>query len=1276
MWALGDRVDGRFELLRRTAIGGTATVFRALDHATGAEVALKLLRATTSADHTRAEREARWLAATHDPHVVAFVAAGPLGPDQRFLAMEWIAGETLAERFARQELQPREAVDVAIAIARGLEALHALGAVHRDVKPSNVMLPSGALDAAKLLDFGIARSEPEVVTATGALVGTPGYMAPEQIRGEPVSPATDVFALGCVLYRCLAGRAPFSGGPTASALTRTLHGLAVPLDELRPDLEPTLLALVARAMHVAPSDRFADARTMRTTLEAIDRERLGGAARGLGLSERALASRVVVRDVTHVARDPDATEAADDDALRELGVLARAWGGVASRRADGALEARIEGLDASELVAAAARLAHEVIARWPEARVSLATGVAIRDEEESPTAERTTDTSEPRARVRLDATSARLLDERFAITRVDHALLLGPEHTTTTVVTPRGPFEGRARELLLLDGVLARHDDGTASAAVLLGPTGVGKTRLLREALVRRLPTRVLHARADALARRAPFGVAADLARALLGLGLESSAELRRERVDDWVSRRAPAEHSLRVLLGHLVGAAPTHEASERNVVDSALPSDPMDSRNRAPSRASSSSPRTIPLRLASDDPARFADAQRDAFVALLEGETRDAPLWLVIDDLQWADAASTRALHDALHRLSERPLGVLVAGRPEARALLEPPWPNAIQITLHELPERAASELVRRLWPEATDAQRARIVAHAGGNPLFLHELVDAARRGDEGLPTSVLAIAQARLLRLAPDARRVARGLSILAAESSLDALAAMLAVPPSALDAPLDALEQAGVVQRRGFGDDARVAFAGPVLQEAAYAMLDDADRRAGHRVAAEWHAARPDTPALRLAEHWLRAEEAEPALEACVRAASDALRAADWDAPLELLARARALGVEPERLVPLELVAHEALAWRGDHAELVALSERLLEVVPRGGEAWSRVAAGLLTSGGPSLGMGRALELLRAIASTPLPRPPTLAHVRAHAWASMVCFRAGGTDIASVLLDQLLATREDLGDDPAQVGWVELAALYRPRFVERDAAAALRHVEAAALAFERSGDRFGLGLALAEMGYELLALGRPDAALARLVDAWRVADEARSRTVLAYTAAVTALALARVGRADEAAGAAERAIELADATHGMVARIYARHVAAMVALDADRATDAARWVEVARAIGEAPLPHRPWIDATDARARLALGDLDAAVRIATRAAQSLDAAHVPDLAELWILGAHALALRAASHPDAEHALGALRTRVAARLAELPEALAASYRTRPELRPFELA
>lgn len=1256
MLGLGDRVDGRFELLRRTAVGGTATVFRALDHATGSEVALKILRAATSADHARAEREARWLAATHDPHVVAFVAAGALGPDQRYLAMEWIAGETLAERFTRQELQPREALDVAIAIARGLEALHVLGAVHRDVKPSNVMLPAGALDAAKLLDFGIARSEREVVTATGALVGTPGYMAPEQIRGEPVTPATDVFALGCLLYRCLAGRAPFSGGPSASALTRTLHGLAVPLDELRPDLDATLVALVARAMHVTPSERFADARVLRTALEAIDRDRLGGSARGLGLSERALASRVLVRSLTLVAPlDPDATQAADDEALRELGALARTWGGVASRRSDGALEARIEGLDASELVAAAARLAHEVVARWPEARVRLSTGVAVHDEPEASQAdELATDTSGVRARVRLDATSARLLDERFAITRVDHTLLLGPEHTTTTVVTPRGPFEGRARELMLLDGVLARHEDGTASAAVILGPAGVGKTRLLREALVRSVPPRVLHARADALARRAPFGVAADLARALLGLGLESAAELRRQRVDDWVGRRAPAELSLRVHLGHLVGAAPTHDASARDLV---------------------ASPRTTPLQFANDDPARFADAQRDAFVALLEGETRDGPLWLVIDDLQWADAASMRALHDALHRLAERPLGVLAAGRPEARTLLEPPWPNAIQITLHELPERAASELVRRLWPEATETQHARIVAHAGGNPLFLHELVDAARRGDEGLPTSVLAIAQARLLRLAPDARRVARGLSILATDSPVEALERVLAASPGALDAPLDVLEHAGVVQRRGFGDDARVAFSGPVLQEAAYAMLDDDDRRAGHRVAAEWHAARPDTPALRLAEHWLRAEEAEPALDACVRAASDALRAADWDAPVELLARARALGVEPARLVPLELVVHEALAWRGDHAELVALSEHLLEVVPRGGEAWSRVAAGLLTSGGPSLGMGRALELLRAIASTPLPHPPTLAHVRAHAWASMVCFRAGGTDIACVLLDQLLATREDLGDDPARLGWLELAALYRPRFVERDAAAALRHVEAAALAFERSGERFGLAIALAEIGYELLALGRPDAALARLVDAWRVAADARSRTVLAYAAAVTTLALARVGRTDEAAGAAERAVELADATQGLVARIYARHLAAMSALEAGRADAAASWMDAARALGEAPLPHRPWMDATEARARLALGELDTAVRLATHAARNLDAAHVPDLAELWILGAHALALREAEHPDADHALATLRDRVATRLAELPEALAASYRTRSELRPFDL-
>ena len=1247
MWAAGDRVDGRFELLRRTAVGGTATVFRALDHRTGRDVALKILRVDTSADHARADREARWLAALDHPHVVAFVAAGSLGADLRFLAMEWIAGETLGERLARDETTPREAVELAIAIARALEAMHALGVVHRDVKPSNVMLPSGSIEAAKLLDLGIARGEGargegDGVTATGALVGTPGYMSPEQIRGEPVSAATDVFSLGCVLYRCLAGRAPFAGGPSATALTRTLHALAVPLGELRPELDRALVDLVARAMRVEPAERFADGCAMREALEALDRDRLGethGGHHGVSLSERTFASRVHVRGIAPPVAplDPDTTRVADDEALRELGAIARVWGGVSARRSDGTLEARVEGTDASELVAAAARIAHDVITRWPDARVALTTGVAERDE---------TIAESDVPGIRLDPTSARLLDERFSITRTGRALFLGAELTTPTSSrgTPIGPFEGRARELSLLEGVLARHEDGTASAAVVLGPAGIGKTRLLREALARFPEVRVLHARADALSRGAPFGVVSELARAALGVGPESTPEQRLARVEAWVARRA-AESSLSFHLGRLIDAATPQDGS-----------------------------RAALAAITKDDPARFADALRDAFVALLEGETRDAPLWLVIDDLQWADPASTRAIHEALLRLSERPLGVLAAGRPEARAALDPTWPGAFQLTLQELSERAANQLVRRLWPDASELQVGQIVAHAGGNPLFVHELVEARRRGDEGMPTSVLAVGQTRLLRLAPDARRVARALSILASESPLEALETLLVVRSGALDSALEALERAGVVQRSEYLGLPRVAFASPVLQEAAYAMLDDDDRRAGHRVAAEWYAARPDTPAIRLAEHWLRAGETEPALEALTRAAHDALRAGDWETPTELLARARALDVDPSRLVPLELVAHEALAWRGDHAELVQLSERLLEVVPRGEEAWSRVAAGLLLSGGPSLGMGRALELLRAIASTPLPDAPSLAHVRAHAWASMVCFRAGGADIACVLLDQLVATRPRLGDDPALVGWLELASLYRPRFVERDAAAALRHAEAAALAFERSGDRFGLALVLAEIGYEWLALGQPEVALAQLADAARVATDTRSRTVMAYAATVTSLALARVGRSDEAAATALRAVDLADATQGVIARIYARHLAAMSALEAGHAEDAMRWMDAARAVGEPPLPHRPWMDATEAFARLALGELDAAVSLSTRAASTQDAAHVPDLAELWILSAHAQALRAADLPDAADALTTLHDRAASRAAALPSSLAKTYLARPELRALD--
>src|SRR5688572_4524575 len=125
--------------------------------------------------------------------------------------MEWVEGETLSERLARGPLAPREAVTVIRRVAEAVAQAHARGVVHRDLKPSNLVLPGGEVERVKVLDFGIALSTRELRAATGAVLGTPGYVAPEQARGAAaVDARADVFALGCVLYECLSGRPAFS----------------------------------------------------------------------------------------------------------------------------------------------------------------------------------------------------------------------------------------------------------------------------------------------------------------------------------------------------------------------------------------------------------------------------------------------------------------------------------------------------------------------------------------------------------------------------------------------------------------------------------------------------------------------------------------------------------------------------------------------------------------------------------------------------------------------------------------------------------------------------------------------------------------------------------------------------------------------------------------------------------------------------------------------------------------------------------------------------------
>lgn len=217
---VGDVVDDRFMLEKKAGAGGMGVVFRAFDKASGSPVALK---AVLGSEHEfdRFEREVAALIRIQHPRVVRYIAHGGVGED-RYMAMEWLEGQDLAERLAQTKLDLDATLQLIRGIAEALAALHAADIVHRDIKPSNVFLVNGDVHQVKLLDLGIARTQDVgwTLTATGSLLGTPAYMAPEQARGEIVDARADLFALGCIFYECLVGQSPFAAAHPVAFLAR------------------------------------------------------------------------------------------------------------------------------------------------------------------------------------------------------------------------------------------------------------------------------------------------------------------------------------------------------------------------------------------------------------------------------------------------------------------------------------------------------------------------------------------------------------------------------------------------------------------------------------------------------------------------------------------------------------------------------------------------------------------------------------------------------------------------------------------------------------------------------------------------------------------------------------------------------------------------------------------------------------------------------------------------------------------------------------------------
>ncbi len=286
----------RYRLERRLGVGGMATVQLAFDTRLERYVAVKLLAEHLAEDSSfvsRFRREALAAARLVHPNIVQVFDFGSENSTGRnFIVMEYVDGQSCAEILRdRGPLTPRDAVDILAQACRGLDYAHRNGVVHRDVKPGNLLRNTDGV--VKLADFGIAKAtEQSDITKAGSVLGTAAYLSPEQTRGEPAEPASDLYALGVVAYQLMAGRLPYEAA-SLTDLARLQETAAPPaLDELNRDVPPALAEAVARALARDRAYRYADAPEMEDAL----RDGLRGVSHGGPDTE-----------ATHMLSDTEAT---------------------------------------------------------------------------------------------------------------------------------------------------------------------------------------------------------------------------------------------------------------------------------------------------------------------------------------------------------------------------------------------------------------------------------------------------------------------------------------------------------------------------------------------------------------------------------------------------------------------------------------------------------------------------------------------------------------------------------------------------------------------------------------------------------------------------------------------------------------------------------------------------------------------------------------------------------------------------------------------------------
>ena len=1047
----GNLLADRFVIDRLAGEGGMGAVYRALDRVTGTPVAIKLVTGGES-DLQRFAQEARVLSELAHPTIVRYVAHGATPEGRPFLAMEWLEGEDLAERVARAGLSVAESVTVARRVSEALALAHSRGVIHRDVKPSNVFLVGADPARAKLLDFGIVRVElsPHAPTATpltrtGMVLGTIGYMSPEQALADGTLDArSDVFALGCLLFECLTGQPAFSGAHVVAVLAKVLREEAPRIRQLRADLSEPLDDLVARMLSKDKAGRPADGDALLRELDALGN--VAGGAPDAGVRPSPGLSGGEQRLVTVIlAVIPDPSD--------RVGEIVRRHGGDAARLANGALLVTLgRRASTSEQMVAAAACALELHEAFPLARLALAAGRVqttsggppgpVIDQAAALLAQSTS------SGIRVDDVTTGLLGERFEVQAEGAGhVLLGRKsewEPPRTLLGKPTPCVGRDKELSLLDLTLRECiDESVARAVLVTGPAGQGKSRLRHEFTSKareRGGLTILTARADPVGAGSSFVLVRQLVRQAVGLREGDPAGEQHARLRAHVEGVCKAGDFARVadFLGELLSVPSTDRPSPQ-------------------------------LRSARNDPQLMGVWLARSFGEWLAAECARGPVLVVLEDLHWGDLPSTSYLGEGLRSLANKPLFVLALGRPEVRETFPNMWPGVElqEVSLGRLTPRAAERLVRAALHDGIDGESvARIVERADGNAFYLEELIRRVAEGGDTLPETVLALVQARLERLDGEARRVVRAASIFGEVSWRGAIAFLVGATSDRqdVDAWLKTLAQWEIltpVSESRFPDDREFVFRHGLLREAAYAMLTDEDRVAGHRLAGEWLEKAGEKDGLTLVDHFEKGGEPRRAIPWLLKAAQAALGGGNVEAAVSLGNRGVAGEAEAAERGIFRQVLGLALMLRGDFAGSLAMSRDATSLLPAGTTPWF-VSAAATFGAAMFLGdMSVTGPVCEAILAMPPPSEAAGPYGLAVYWTAIGLTAVGQFDFAASFLERNEALAASLADpDLVFLQMLRISRGFLDTWAGELGSALANLTEARGLG-DRTGDLWGIG-----------------------------------------------------------------------------------------------------------------------------------------------------------------------------------------------------------------------